>query len=64
MNLKNLNRETQLNQNIIEEIINLYKSGKLVDQKSKIENCIKKFPKSFVLFNILKSFLIVCAKPS
>ena len=45
MNLKNLNRETQLNQNIIEEIINLYKSGRLEDAKSKIEDFIKEFPK-------------------
>ena len=50
---KNLNKETQLNQNIIEEIINLYKSGKLNDAKSKIENCIKELPKAFVLYNIL-----------
>ena len=45
--------ETQPDQQTIEEILNLYKSGKLNKAKKKIENCIKKFPKSFVLFNIL-----------
>ena len=45
--------ETQPDQQTIEEILNLYKSGKLNKAKKKIENCIKKFQKSFVLFNIL-----------
>jgi predicted Zn-dependent protease len=45
--------ETQPDQQTIDEILNLFKSGKLNNAKIKIENCIKKFPKSFVLFNIL-----------
>ena len=45
--------ETQPDQQTIDEILNLFKSGKLNIAKIKIENCIKKFPKSFVLFNIL-----------
>jgi predicted O-linked N-acetylglucosamine transferase (SPINDLY family) len=39
--------------NTIEEIINLYRSGKLDDAKSKIENYIKEFPKAFALYNVL-----------
>ena len=39
--------------NTIEEIINLYRSGKLDDAKSKIENCIKESPKAFALYNVL-----------
>ena len=46
-------KETQPDQQTIDEILNLLKSGKLNNAKIKIENCIKKFPKSFVLFNIL-----------
>jgi predicted O-linked N-acetylglucosamine transferase (SPINDLY family) len=45
--------ETQPDQQIIDEVLNLFKSGKLGKAKIKIENYIKKFPKSFVLFNIL-----------
>ena len=45
--------ETQPDQPTIDEIINLFNSGELNNAKIKIENCIKKFPKSFVLFNIL-----------
>ena len=37
--------ETQPDQQTIEEILNLYKSGKLNIAKKKIENYIKKFPK-------------------
>ena len=50
--------ETQPDQQTIDEILNLFKSGKLNKAKIKIENYIKKFPKSFVLFNILGA---VCA---
>ena len=50
--------ETQPDQQTIEEILNLYKSGKLNKAKKKIENCIKKFPKSFVLFNILGAICV------
>ena len=46
-------KETQPDQQTIDEILNLFKSGKLNNAKIKIVNCIKKFPKSFVLFNIL-----------
>jgi len=46
-------KETQPDQQTIDEILNLFKSGNLNNAKIKIENCIKKFPKSFVLFNIL-----------
>jgi len=45
--------ETQPDQQTIDEVLNLFKSGKLNKAKIKIENYIKKFPKSFVLFNIL-----------
>ena len=41
--------ETQPDQQTIDEVLNLFKSGKLNKAKIKIENCIKKFPKSFVL---------------
>ena len=50
--------ETQPDQQTIDEVLNLFKSGKLDKAKIKIENYIKKFPKSFVLFNILGA---VCA---
>jgi predicted O-linked N-acetylglucosamine transferase (SPINDLY family) len=50
--------ETQPDQQTIDEVLNLFKSGKLSKAKIKIENYIKKFPKSFVLFNILGA---VCA---
>jgi len=50
--------ETQPDQQTIDEVLNLFKSGKLNKAKTKIENYIKKFPKSFVLFNILGA---VCA---
>ena len=50
--------ETQPDQQTIDEVLNLFKSGKLNKAKIKIENYIKKFPKSFVLFNILGA---VCA---
>jgi len=45
--------ENQPDQQTIDEVLNLFKSGKLNKAKIKIENYIKKFPKSFVLFNIL-----------
>ena len=38
--------ETQPDQQIIDEVLNLFKSGKLSKAKIKIENYIKKFPKS------------------
>jgi len=50
--------ETQPDQQTIDEVLNLFKSGKLSKAKIEIENYIKKFPKSFVLFNILGA---VCA---
>ncbi len=50
--------ETQPDQQTIDEVLNLFKSGELNKAKIKIENYIKKFPKSFVLFNILGA---VCA---
>ena len=50
--------ETQPDQQTIDGVLNLFKSGKLDKAKIKIENYIKKFPKSFVLFNILGA---VCA---
>ena len=50
--------ETQPDQQTIDEDLNLFKSGELNKAKIKIENYIKKFPKSFVLFNILGA---VCA---
>ena len=50
--------ETQPDQQTIDEVLNLFKSGKLNKAKIEIENYIKKFPKSFVLFNILGA---VCA---
>ena len=50
--------ETQPDQQTIDEVLNLFKSGNLNKAKIKIENYIKKFPKSFVLFNILGA---VCA---
>ena len=53
MSLKNLTKETQPNQKIIEELINLYKSGKLDDAKTKTENYLKNFPKAFALYNVL-----------
>ena len=37
--------ETQPDQQTIDEILNLFKSGKLNNAKIKIENCIKQFPK-------------------
>ena len=46
-------KKTQPDQQTIDEILNLLKSGKLNNAKTKIENYIKKFPRSFVLFNIL-----------
>ena len=45
--------EIQPDQQTINDILNLLKLGKLNNAKIKIENYIKKFPKSFVLFNIL-----------
>ena len=50
--------ETQPDKQTIDKILNLFKSGKLNKAKIEIENYIKKFPKSFVLFNILGA---VCA---
>jgi predicted O-linked N-acetylglucosamine transferase (SPINDLY family) len=50
--------ETQPDQRTIDEVLNLFKSGKLNKAKIKIEKYIKKFPRSFVLFNILGA---VCA---
>jgi len=50
--------EIQPDQQTIDEVLNLFKSGKLNKAKIEIENYIKKFPKSFVLFNILGA---VCA---
>ena len=55
MNLKN--KEDQLDQEIIENLINLYKAGKLDETKKKIENFIKKFPKNFILHNLLGAIL-------
>ena len=55
MNQKN---EIQPDQQTIDDILNLFKSGKLNNAKIKIENCIKKFPKSFVLFNILGAICV------
>ena len=51
-------KETQLDQQTINEILNLLKLGKLNNAKAKIENCIKKFPKSFILFNILGAIYV------
>jgi predicted O-linked N-acetylglucosamine transferase (SPINDLY family) len=45
--------EAQPDQRTIDEVLSLFKLGKLNKAKIKIENYIKKFPKSFVLFNIL-----------
>ena len=50
--------ETQPDQQTIDEVLNLFKSSKLDKAKIKIESYIKKFPRSFVLFNILGA---VCA---
>ena len=55
MNQKN---EIQPDKQTIDDILNLFKSGKLNNAKIKIENCIKKFPKSFVLFNILGAICV------
>ena len=52
MDLKNLNRETQLNQKIIEEIINLYKSGKLDEAESEAQNLLKQFPDDITCLNV------------
>ena len=42
MNIKKLNKETQPNQKIIEDLINLHTTGKLDDAKKKILSYIKK----------------------
>ena len=46
-------KEIQPNKKIIDELVNLYRSGKLNGLEAKIENYIKKFPQSFTLYNLL-----------
>ena len=52
-----LNKENQLSQKIIKNLINLHTLGKLDDAKKKTVSYIKKFPKAFTLYNILGAIL-------
>ena len=44
----------------IQELINLYHSGKLTTVEKKVIELIKKNPRSFVLYNLF-AYLAVCA---
>ena len=57
MDTKKLNSETQPNQKIIENLIDLRSRGKLDEAKKNTLDYIKKFPKAFSLYNILGAVL-------